>query len=545
MHITDHHLDDLIELVRRRYPDWEDFDDPQFAADELVPKRTAVALATDLLSRTEFDRLLAAGDDAGLLARLEKVAQATNLLWRRVPSQGDTAVFSHPTLEPLPFCTQLRNLLYGDLTTPERLQRWSTWAARRGLPNRWPLPTYYLFLCHPETELFVKPRTATWFLRFIGAREAAVISPPDGATYALLREQAAALRETLAAFGARDMLDVQSFIWVCQRESQSRAGRLDVRAQVDLDVPLTQPLPAAETGDLLSNATSVVRDTPVDYITPEPRPAYPLERLAADTGYAPETLQGWITAVARKRQAIFYGPPGTGKTYLAQALARHLAGGGDGIVELVQFHPAYAYEDFMQGIRPLTQPDGRIAYRMVPGRFLEFCRRAAQRSGPSVFIIDEINRANLAAVFGELMVLLEYRDTAVPLAGGGELRMPDNVLLLGTMNTADRSIALVDHALRRRFAFIRLAPSAAVLRHFHAGTGYDVEPLIALLERVNALIDDPHYAVGHSFFLDAELAETLPAIWQLEIEPYLEELFFDQPGRVEELRWTAVGSLLA
>src|SRR5690606_31193687 len=139
-------------------------------------------------------------------------------------------------------------------------------------------------------------------------------------------------------------------------------------------------------------------------------------------------------------------PPGTGKTYLAQRLARFLIGTGDGFVDLVQFHPAYAYEDFIQGIRPVAQPDGSLSYEMTPGRFLQFCAEARRREGPCVLIIDEINRANLSRVFGELMYLLEYRDQEIPLAGGGVFSIPTNVRLLGTMNTADRSVALVDHA---------------------------------------------------------------------------------------------------
>ncbi len=113
-----------------------------------------------------------------------------------------------------------------------------------------------------------------------------------------------------------------------------------------------------------------------------------------------------MRAIERKGQVILYGPPGTGKTYLAEHLARHLIGGGDGFRELVQFHPAYSYEDFIQGIRPQARPEGGLDFRLVPGRFLEFCDAARDRTGRCVLIIDEINRADLARVFGELMYLL-------------------------------------------------------------------------------------------------------------------------------------------
>lgn len=277
--------------------------------------------------------------------------------------------------------------------------------------------------------------------------------------------------------------------------------------------------------------------TPMDKPT---NPEYSLEQFAADTYLDIETIQRWVRAVERKKQAIFYGPPGTGKTFVAEKLARHLIGGSDGFSEIVQFHPSYAYEDFMQGLRPRTVTGGGVEYAMVPGRFREFCSRACECSGRCVLIIDEINRANLSRVFGELMFLLEYRDQAVPLAGGERFQIPDNVRIIGTMNTADRSIALVDHALRRRFAFLGLYPNYEVLRRFHANTGFSPEGLIGLLERLNAAINDRHYSVGISFFLSPNIKEEIEGIWQMEIEPYIEELFFDQPDKAGSFAWDKV-----
>ncbi len=268
---------------------------------------------------------------------------------------------------------------------------------------------------------------------------------------------------------------------------------------------------------------------------------YPLSQLAAETGFDEAELARWVRAIERKGQAILYGPPGTGKTYLAEKLAQHLIGGGDGFSDLVQFHPAYAYEDFIQGIRPQSE-DGDLTYPLVPGRFLEFCEMARSRRGRCVLIIDEINRANLARVFGELMYLLEYRNRQIPLAGGGLLKIPPNVRLIGTMNTADRSIALVDHALRRRFAFLALYPDYEILRRYHQReqTGFPVEDLIKILTRLNRQINDAHYAVGITFFLHKDLADQLEDIWRMEIEPYLEEYFFDQPEKVDDFRWPKV-----
>lgn len=271
--------------------------------------------------------------------------------------------------------------------------------------------------------------------------------------------------------------------------------------------------------------------------------AYPLEQCVKETGFALSTLQTWVRAIRRKQQVIFYGPPGTGKTFIAEQLAKHLIGGGKGFTDLVQFHPAYAYEDFIQGIRPKTRDDGTLTYLTVPGRFLEFCEKArACAPDVCVLIIDEINRANLSRVFGELMYLLEYRTQEAHLASGDTLRIPENVYIIGTMNTADRSIALVDYALRRRFAFLALRPDYEVLRHYHEQkqAGFAVDSLIEILKQLNLQINDQHYEVGISFFLRHNLAEELQDIWQMEIEPYLEEYFFDQAAKVEKFRWAEI-----
>lgn len=272
------------------------------------------------------------------------------------------------------------------------------------------------------------------------------------------------------------------------------------------------------------------------------QPEYTLAQFTDDTGFEETELERWLRAIKRKKQAILYGSPGTGKTYIAECFAKQIISSNDGFSELVQFHPAYSYEDFIQGIRPQSQ-DGALTYPLVPGRFLEFCEKAKSCQGLCVLIIDEINRANLAQVFGELMYLLEYRDKKIRLAGSSQpFGIPENVRIIGTMNTADRSIALVDHALRRRFAFIEIRPNYDVLRRYHEKkeTGFQVDGLIEMLKRLNYAIADKHYEVGISYFLRENLAEELADIWQMEIEPYLEEYFYDQLDKVDEFRWDKI-----
>lgn len=521
----DWQLQDLIDLVRLRYPDWDSFAHPTFQQEELAYKHAAVAKMDTLLNQATLAELLQSWQYDEIIQRVEKVAKATNLLWLRQPQNGDLRLLYTSTLDKAEFGLQLQTLLYGQKPTPARLDDFAHYTGRQGLPDSWPLPTYLLFLSRPDTEYFVKPQATTWFLKFMGIQHS-VTRPVNATTYQQLQEQLRLLHNALTIHHIHDMIDLQSFIWIAYSENKNRMGKLNKKAQVELDIP---PL----------NPHTLNEPTPPYTLHPSPTP-YTLENCAAHTGYPLETLTRWRQAIQRKQQAILYGPPGTGKTHLAQHLARHLTSNGDGFTELLQFHPAYAYEDFIQGLRPQPTPDGHIRYQLVPGRFLTFCHKAQQHQDPCVLIIDEINRANLARVFGELMYLLEYRHTSVPLASGGHLTIPPNVIILGTMNTADRSIALIDHALRRRFAFIPLQPNPHILRHYHHANPTLIEKLIPLWQQLNNHIDDPNHAIGHTYFMHPNLPDHLPDIWQMEIEPYLEEYFFGHPDQVTPFRWEQI-----
>ena len=158
-------------------------------------------------------------------------------------------------------------------------------------------------------------------------------------------------------------------------------------------------------------------------------------------------------------------------------------------------------------------------------------------------IIDEINRANLSNVFGELMYLLEYRDQEINLAGSNEsFKIPENVVIIGTMNTADRSIALVDHALRRRFAFIKIAPNYTILQRYHEKKeiNFSIYQLIQVIQEINRMIDDPNREIGISFFMIPNIKDNIQDIWEMEIEPYLEEHFYTDVDNREQFRWDKV-----
>lgn len=237
-------------------------------------------------------------------------------------------------------------------------------------------------------------------------------------------------------------------------------------------------------------------------------------------------LQECIDLLRDRPQLIFYGPPGTGKTYIAQHLAAHLAGDN---VRLVQFHPAYSYEDFFEGYRPLEEG----GFKLKPGPLRKVVDAARDNpSTPYFLIIDEINRGNLAKIFGELYFLLEYRNQNVDLLYATDddigFTLPENVFIIGTMNTADRSIALVDAAMRRRFAFVPLHPSEPptqdVLRRWLVATRRD-GGVADLLEELNRRIEDPDFKIGPSYFMrNAVHADGgLERAWRTAILPLLEE----------------------
>ncbi|WP_168188588.1 McrB family protein [Thermoflavimicrobium daqui] len=267
---------------------------------------------------------------------------------------------------------------------------------------------------------------------------------------------------------------------------------------------------------------------------------YTFEELISETNLPEAEIRRWVRVIERKGQAIIYGPPGTGKTFIATRLAHYLLGDEDGFVEQIQFHPAYTYEDFIQGIRPEILSEGQMIYVMKSGRWIEFCQKARERKGRCVLIIDEINRADLSHVFGELLYALEYREKPIRLTNGDELRVPQNVRVIGTMNTSDRSTAPIDFALRRRFAFLRLSPNFLRLKEFHQQRGYSVDGLIQILKQLNQQIGHEDNMVGISPFLVENLEEIIEDIWKTEIEPFVEDYFFDQPNIVHQFQWEQI-----
>jgi MoxR-like ATPase len=344
----------------------------------------------------------------------------------------------------------------------------------------------------------------------------------------------------------RDRLDAQGALWAlattAQRPSTWReetwADFLAFRSEApaeDLDLIGVEPDEEdAETGVL-----------PVDH----------LAAAAKDLHVDREVLDEIVELLDDKSQVVLYGPPGTGKTFLAVRLARALADGDDERFSIVQFHPATTYEDFFEGLRPHVTAAGHVTYELTPGPLVDIAERAgldpARRR--HILVIDEINRANLPKVFGELLFLLEYRKERVrTLYRAGKFGLPPNLFIIGTMNTADRSIALIDAAMRRRFHFVPFFPHEGAMKGLLGrwlADGGGRHAVAAFLDAVNIELLDrvgEHLLIGPSHFMKSDLSDAaLERIWTYNVFPLIEEQLWGNRTEITSWRWPAVRARFA
>lgn len=265
--------------------------------------------------------------------------------------------------------------------------------------------------------------------------------------------------------------------------------------------------------------------------SPDVRPVYDSACFRRDTYLSEAWLDRVLGLLRLKRQLVLQGPPGTGKTHVARCLARLLTGDHPDRVRMVQFHPAYSYEEFVEGIRVRTS-GGEVSYPVEDGVLGEFAARAtAHPAEPHVLIIDELNRGNLPRIFGELLFLLEYRQQAVTLPySKRSFRLPDNLYILATLNPLDHSAVALDQALRRRFSFVDMPADAAILArwledHPPADDETFGSRVVRLFEELNARLArdlGPGRQVGHSFFMVPGLnRESFAAVWEHHVRPVL------------------------
>lgn len=266
-------------------------------------------------------------------------------------------------------------------------------------------------------------------------------------------------------------------------------------------------------------------------------PAYSREDFLAEVYMDGAAYDRLAALVRRKKNVILEGAPGVGKTFAARRLAWALMGEkDDSRIELVQFHQSYSYEDFILGYKP----DG-AGFTLKEGVFYQFCEKAAARPEEDFFfLIDEINRGNLSRIFGEMLMAVEreYRGTAVRLPEGDRsFSVPENVYLIGMMNTADRSLALMDYALRRRFGFFEMRPGFDSEGFRAYGAELHSPKFDALIQAVKALnqaiADDPSlgrgFCIGHSYFCGGDgTEEWMESVVEYDLLPTLDEYWYDE-----------------
>ncbi len=289
----------------------------------------------------------------------------------------------------------------------------------------------------------------------------------------------------------------------------------------------------------------IIDDVAIEY------PTYTKEDFLSQVYMSEENYETLTTLLSRKKNIILQGAPGVGKTYAAKRLAYSIMGERDtSRVEMIQFHQSYAYEDFIMGYRP-----DNSGFKLHHGAFYKFCKEAQDDNERDYFfIIDEINRGNLSKIFGELFMLIEHdkrdeRNSMRLLYADEQFYIPSNVHIIGMMNTADRSLAMLDYALRRRFAFFEIEPafnSDGFKNYQENISNPKFDKLIEVIKQLNNVIKDDvslggGFRIGHSYFISSE-NDVIDDAWlqtvvNYEIIPLLQEYWFDENSKVEE--WTA------
>ena len=386
------------------------------------------------------------------------------------------------------------------------------------------LPTYFLFVWRPEEFIAIKPSVFDRFLERLGTHKLGWGKRLTLSEFERAMNVMAQLKSALADWSPRDYADIHTLYWVVENYTEPE--------------PEIGPEPETE-------------------VEVSPDPQYTVDDALANLFMSRNAFDEMLRLLRHKKNLILQGAPGTGKTFVAKRLAYALMGvKAPDRVATVQFHQSYSYEDFIQGYRPCETG----GFRLKNGIFYDFCKRAAADTAHHyVFIIDEINRGNLSKILGELMMLIEPDKRgpgwAVPLtyaSGSTEtFFVPPNCFLIGTMNTADRSLAMVDYALRRRFVFYDLAPAfgsaefATYLRERGASDSM-ISLIVGKMEALNKKIEadssnlGPGYRIGHSFFCPQDGDVAIDSRWyrqiiSTEIGPIVREYWFDNPREAQAI----------
>lgn len=388
------------------------------------------------------------------------------------------------------------------------------WLSENGCPPNISkaLPTLLLFYWNPKEHFFIKPSQFDAFLRLIDEKplgRGKYLTVPEYERVLSIMDQ---LANVLSNWQPRDMIDLYSFCFIVNYKNEELKKLKSTDGSKE---------PYDE------------NEKSMDSINKSPATTLPLN-------------------------LILYGPPGTGKTYMMNKdfIPHFTSEEGERRYEFITFHQSYSYEEFVEGIKPLVgkqAKEGEVIYTISNGAFKQTVEKAlADPSHHYALFIDEINRANISKVFGELITVLEadkrmsWNTEQQRWEGGIQLMLPysqslfgipDNLHLIGTMNTADRSIALLDTALRRRFEFREIMPQPELLsRHIinvEGDTDIELEKLLeAMNERILFLYDRDHQ-IGHSYFFDIKTYEDLEKVFLYKIIPLLQEYFYDDWEKIQ------------
>lgn len=491
--------------------DFQSFRDQahRFYTDEIAYKQTASSAARKLLA-PYVDGTARLHDDRGARELGHQVFRLTNILgWRDIAyvddvlldQPGDLLAFMNLMLDSLKKADQESwGQPLGDLLA---------WLNDKGCPANLTklLPTYFLFLWDPARHIAIKPAVFDRFLKGLGEAGLGKGKPLTVEAYQRVLGICAGLRDSLSEWQPQDNIDIHSFAWVI--------GGYPDKSDV-------MTITNAVNGEGISN----IRQLPPSYLN-----------------------------------RIYAGPPGTGKTTRVMEEVKQRFGGREGEsprYAFVTFHPAYGYEDFVEGIRPVMgTTDGQVRYAVVDGIFKHLARQAMDHPDQAfALVIDEINRANIASVFGELITLLEP-DKRMHFSEGkwqGGLRLklpythashleaplfglPDNLYLLGTMNSADRSIALMDLALRRRFQFEEIMPDPTILKsgivQDEAGEMIVLDRMLdAINQRIEYLYDRDH-TIGHAYLMGIDSLDALESVFRTRLIPLLQEYFYNDWEKIQ------------
>lgn len=369
---------------------------------------------------------------------------------------------------------------------------------------------------------------------------------PNQALSQIEERKAVALMRAMLEFDPNIEADLQNMVGPVVMQRIKGATKRYIQIDVEYGQSVNPPKSISYETPVEDNNMTVVSDLFTTYDSSAIRAIeydkYSKADFLSEVFMKEKQYDAIIELLERKKNIILQGAPGVGKTFAAKRLAYSILGCKDeSKVEFIQFHQSYAYEDFVLGYKPTE-----TGFTIEEGPFYKFCKKAEANGGKHFFIIDEINRGNLSRIFGELLVLTEAtkrNESATLLYTKESFKVPDNVYIIGMMNTADRSLAMIDYALRRRFSFFPMEPAFG-LESFNSYLDKIATPkakvLVAkIIELNNEIESDDNlgrgFKIGHSYLCAEDLSdESLKAIVQYEIIPLLEEYWYDEPSKVEK-----------